>query len=271
MNGERISWKRSDLKWRGKQAFKKNYWSAVLTSLVLMIVAATGENGAARNGAGNAFDPDYGITTYSASTDVNGVTSYVSRVFHSPLSVILALLGASAIVTVLLIGVIFHFFVGNVLEVGGRSFYIENLYSTPGPGKMFRAFRSGNYGNVVKIMFCRDLYLFLWTLLLIIPGIVKSYEYKMVPYLLAEYPDMDRKEAFSRSREMMMGQKMDTFILDLSFIPWKILSSITFGIVGLFYVAPYPDATYAELYDALAAGMPGNGQQVYEDGYYGNY
>ena len=114
-------------------------------------------------------------------------------------------------------------------------------------------------------MFLRDLYLVLWTLLFILPGVVKSYEYKMIPYLLAEYPDMSTKEVFAKSREMMNGQKMDTFILDLSFIPWSVLSAITAGIAGLFYVSPYKDATYAELYDTLAAGMLGNGQQVYED------
>ena len=219
MNEQKISWKRSDLKWRGKQAFKKNYWSAVLVSLVLAIVMATGGSGAATGSAGNAASPDYGVTTYRLGTDINGVTSYVSHVFRSPLAVLFALLSASAVVAVALIGILFHFFVGNVLEVGGRDFYIENLYS----------------------------------------------EYKMIPYLLAEYPDMSTKEVFAKSREMMDGQKMDTFILDISFIPWSVLSAITAGIVGLFYVSPYKDATYAELYDTLAAGMPGNGQQVYED------
>lgn len=265
MNEQKISWKRSDLKWRGKQAFKKNYWSAVLVSLVLAIVMATGGSGAATGSAGNVVSPDYGVTTYRLGTDINGVTSYVSHVFRSPLAVLFALLSASAVVAVALIGILFHFFVGNVLEVGGRDFYIENLYSVPGPGKLLSVFRSGNYGNIVKTMFLRDLYLVLWTLLFIIPGVVKSYEYKMIPYLLAEYPDMSTKEVFAKSREMMNGQKMDTFILDLSFIPWSVLSAITAGIAGLFYVSPYKDATYAELYDTLAAGMPGNGQQVYED------
>ena len=62
MNEQKISWKRSDLKWRGKQAFKKNYWSAVLVSLVLAIVMATGGSGAATGSAGNAVSPDYGVT-----------------------------------------------------------------------------------------------------------------------------------------------------------------------------------------------------------------
>ena len=190
MNEQKISWKRSDLKWRGKQAFKKNYWSAVLVSLVLAIVMATGGSGATTGSAGNVVSPDYGVTTYRLGTDINGVTSYVSHVFRSPLAVLFALLSASAVVAVALIGILFHFFVGNVLEVGGRDFYIENLYSVPGPGKLLSVFRSGNYGNIVKTMFLRDLYLVLWTLLFIIPGVVKSYEYKMIPYLLAEYPDM---------------------------------------------------------------------------------
>ena len=91
----------------------------------------------------------------------------------------------------------------------------------------------------------------------------------MVPYLLADDPNMTRQDAFRLSKELMYGQKWNTFVLDLSFIPWNILSTITFGLVGLFYVSPYQDATYAELYDALAAGMPGNnGQQVYENGNY---
>ena len=269
MNGQKISWTRSDLKWRAKEAFRKNYWAAVLVSFILAIVVASGGKGAAQSGAGNAVHSEY---NYSVSTfDTDGVSSYVGHMFsgaRSPWMLIFALVGAGAVVTVALIGIILHFLVGNVLEVGARSFYIDNLFSVPGPGKLLSAFRSGNYGNVVKAMFCRDLFTFLWSLLFVIPGIVKSYEYKMVPYLLAEYPSMDRNEAFARSREMMYGQKWNTFVLDLSFIPWNILSSITFGLVGLFYVFPYQDATYAELYDTLAAGMPGNGQQVYENGTY---
>ena len=255
MNEQKISWKRSDLKWRGKQAFKKNYWSAVLVSLVLAIVMATGGSGAATGSAGNAVSPDYGVTTYHLGTDINGVTSYVSHVFRSPLAVLFALLSASAVVAVALIGILFHFFVGNVLEVGGRDFYIENLYSVPGPGKLLSVFRSGNYGNIVKTMFLRDLYLVLWTLLFIIPGVVKSYEYKMIPYLLAEYPDMDRKEVFARSRDMMYGQKWNTFVLDLSFIGWHLLGACTFGILTFLYVNPYQYYTEAELYHVLRDRM----------------
>lgn len=166
------------------------------------------------------------------------------------------LFSALALGALLILGSIFillKIFVGNVLEVGARGFYIENLYSAPSVGKILAPFRSGQYWNIVKIMFFRDLFIFLWTLLLVIPGIVKSYEYKMIPYLLAENPGMSKQEAFDRTREMMYGQKGNAFVLDLSFLPWLFLNAFTFNILGIFYLQPYMDATQAELYDVLAA------------------
>lgn len=77
---------------------------------------------------------------------------------------------------------------------------------------------------------------------------MKSFEYKMIAYILAENPQISRKRAFELSRQMMDGQKWDAFVLDLSFIGWNILSIITFGIVGVLYVNPYMNATWAEFY-----------------------
>ena len=73
----------------------------------------------------------------------------------------------------------------------------------------------------------------------------------MVTYLLAEYPDMTKDEAFRISKEMMTGQKMDAFVLDLSFFGWYLLTAVTCGIAGIFYVSPYVHATNAELYVTL--------------------
>lgn len=128
-------------------------------------------------------------------------------------------------------------------------------------------------------MFFRDLYTFLWSLLFVIPGIVKFYEYRMIPYLLAQYPDMPMEQAFETSRRLMDGNKWKAFVLDLSFILWFLLSGITGGLVGLFYVQPYFEQTSAALYDAITierpvfGGMgPGsgsfqawNGQQGYQE------
>lgn len=91
----------------------------------------------------------------------------------------------------------------------------------------------------------------LWTLLFIIPGLIKSYSYRMVPYILSDNEDMSATEAITKSREIMNGNKWRAFVLDLSFIGWVFLSCITLGLVGIFYVAPYISATEAELYEAI--------------------
>ena len=82
----------------------------------------------------------------------------------------------------------------------------------------------------------------------------------MIPYILAENPTMPREEAFQISRRMMMGQKMDVFVLDLSFIGWFILEKISFGLAGLFFVRPYYETVFAELYEA-------NKQKAYREKY----
>ena len=99
-----------------------------------------------------------------------------------------------------------------------------------------------------------QVYLFLWSLLFAIPGIIKSYSYRLVPYILADNPEMNSDDAITLSREMMNGQKFEVFVLDLSFFLWWILSSITFNIVGILYVFPYIYATDAELYLAIKNG-----------------
>ena len=93
-------------------------------------------------------------------------------------------------------------------------------------------------------------YVFLWTLLFFIPGIVKSYSYAMTYYILVDHPEMTANEAITASRNMMRGHKADLFVLQLSFIGWYLLSFITFGI-AMIYAAPYMSAATAKFYDAI--------------------
>lgn len=99
------------------------------------------------------------------------------------------------------------------------------------------------------------LYVFiaLWSLLLVIPGIIKTYAYAMTYYILQDNPDMKGIDAITASRQMMNGHKWDLFVLHLSFIGWFLLSSLTFGILQICYVAPYLSATTAAFYDNLKA------------------
>ena len=92
-------------------------------------------------------------------------------------------------------------------------------------------------------------------MLFVIPGIIKSYSYRMIPYILAEDPSADMASAFNASIEMMNGHKMEVFIYDLSFIGWYILGVFTCGIAGVFYVYPYKAIADAGLYLSLKNGF----------------
>lgn len=254
------NWARAELKWRAKDALKKNYWACVAVALILSIVSAfaAGNSGreAVSQAQGTYYEDTQGELGYGTDLLISG-HNLLETFATSPVGFILGLIGAGLLAVLAILLLVFGIFIGNVLEVGGNKFFIQNMYSAPRVGQILYGFRSGYYWNIVKTMFFRDLFVFLWSLLLVVPGIVKSYEYYMVPYLLAEYPDMSREEAFARSKDMMYGEKWNAFILDLSFILWHALSTLTWGIVGIFYVNPYVYATRAELYDTLTRKMHG--------------
>ena len=160
---------------------------------------------------------------------------------------------AIVVLVAMAIGFVFDAFIINPIELGCRRFFRRNLDEPAGLSNLMFAFDS-NYKNIVKTMFFRDLYITLWTMLFIIPGIVKSYEYKMIPYILSENPAMSKEEAFAESKRLMTGNKWKAFVLDLSFILWDCLSLLTCGIAGIFYVEPYKHSTDAALYEAIKYG-----------------
>ena len=114
---------------------------------------------------------------------------------------------------------------------------------------IFDGFRKGLGNNIVAGILVR-IFTFLWTLLFIIPGIVKSYSYAMTYYILADNPDMAPTDAITESRKMMDGNKWRLFCLDLSFIGWYLLSILTLGILAL-WISPYNMMARAEFYESL--------------------
>lgn len=141
-------------------------------------------------------------------------------------------------------------FVFGPLKVGLMRYYINQETRTASISDLFYPFKH-NYWNVVGVLFLQGLYTFLWTLLFLIPGIIKGYEYLMIPYLLAEKPDMKASEVFKATKRMMDGNKWDTFVLYLSFIGWIFLAILTIGLLDIFFVTPYLGLTMSELYLAL--------------------
>jgi uncharacterized membrane protein len=94
------------------------------------------------------------------------------------------------------------------------------------------------------------LYVVLWSLLLVIPGIIKSYSYALVPYLLKDNKKLEYNDVITKSRKLMDGHKFDLFVLDLSFLGWAILACLTFGI-GFLWFVPYLQTTRAAFYEDL--------------------
>gem|GEM_PF-498796 len=268
-------WTRKELKRQARHVMKNAYWRSVLAAFVLLVIGVLGgEAGSAIRklpAAGGSFEyrsDGPSAEFYAGSLPqlhfrADGFSSFFD-LFTPYLPIIL--IAAAAIV---LIGLVLKFavsiFLCNPLEAGAKRIFVINHYTggKAGVGEMMHPFSHG-YLNVVKTLFLRDLFLVLWTLLFIIPGIVKAYSYRMVPYILAEDPEMNWREAFRLSRKMMDGQKWNAFVLDLSFILWEILSLCTLGILKIFYVAPYEQCTNAALYVALKTqllGQPAPGQQ----------
>lgn len=283
----KVMWTRKQLKERGKAAFKKAYWKCVLAALILAFIAG-GSSGAssmgssfsqnmAMNGHGvyevdkedgsAVVDEETSSATFDESLDTNGdgIIENTDGSFTIQSSTDMSeedavAIGAAIVVVVLIIcgliiafAFVFDAFIINPLELGCNRFFYKNLDEPASLSNIVYGFEH-NYKSIVKGMFMRDLFIFLWTLLFIIPGVIKTYEYRLVPYILAENPEMDYKTVLAKSKELMKGQKWRTFVLDLSFIGWEILSAFTCGILGIFYVTPYRCSTNAALYEAIRYG-----------------
>ena len=228
-------WTRKELKERGKAAFKRNYWKSVVAGIVVMLLS-----GAAFNSSRTSGGYDEWKSELSTVVEQSGISLTV---------LIWTLLGVMGVA--LLISLAMTLFLRNPAEVGTNRFFLKNAREPASLKELLYAFRSGNYLNIVWAQFLVGLFIALWSLLLVIPGIIKTFEYMMVGYILADEPDMAAMAALRKSKQMMKGHKWNAFVLGLSFLGWELLGVLTFGILGIFYVRPYVEATFAELYLAL--------------------
>lgn len=251
--GERPRWDRATLKDYAKSALKNFYWKAVLASLIFSVLT----------GGFNTGSSSSGVTLEQEMGSINDVPYSVGDFLFPGNNIDTAVLGIASLLILiaaligLAIGLVYSAFVAGPLEVGHNRFYMESRFNPTGIGKLFHGFSCGNYRNVVKTLFLRDLYVILWSLLFIVPGIIKGLQYSMVPYILAENPDISTERAFELSKQMTDGRKWDLFVLHLSFFGWNLLASLV--IIGGIFLNPYINATYSEVYlwlryDALANG-----------------
>ncbi len=146
------------------------------------------------------------------------------------------------------IGVIYWIFISKLLEVGRCRFFLENrLYSKTRMNRVLLPFRVRKSTHISLVMLRKNIYQFFW-FFTIIGGPIKIYAYRMVPYLLAENPNLTGKEAILLSRNMMHHHKWEAFLLDCSFLGYFILGMFTLNLFNLFYTNLYHHASYAEYY-----------------------
>ncbi len=146
-----------------------------------------------------------------------------------------------------------HFILGGVIQLGYAQFLLKQYNRANFEVKdLFSQFE--RFGQAFLQRFLRILYTSLWSLLFIIPGIVKSYTYAMTPFIMAENPEMTASEAITASKEMMDGHKGELFTLDLTFIGWDLLCLLTLNI-GHLWLNPYKNAAYAVFYKDLTASQ----------------
>ena len=225
-------WTRRELKECAKQLLKINYWKAVLAGVILSLIGGSGVVSVVERSSSGRFDEVIG----AVETEDFGLVLGIA-------------LGIVAVA--LLVNFIMTILIWNPLEVGCKKLFIQCEYGTAETRCIWSVINRRDGKNVGWIMFLRTLFVSLWSLLFIIPGIIKQYEYMMFPFLLAENPQMNRKEAFEKSRQMMKGNKWAAFVLDLSFIGWSLLGIITFGLVNIFFAGPYQYLTQSQLYFRL--------------------
>ena len=223
------------IKNEGKNAFKANYWRCVLVAFIMGLLVTGGAAASGRGIGGTGEDANVqGLTDA-----VNSLTAAQQAAFAG---IALGTIGVIVIISILL-----RVFLFNPLEFGGYRFFKKNL-SNPGTGVGTMAEGFGNYGHTFMTLFLRDLFLCLWSILFVIPGIVKSYSYMLVPYLIKDNPELSATEAITRSREMMNGHKWEAFVLDLSFIGWFLLGAVTADLVNIFWTQPYHKSARARFY-----------------------
>ena len=283
-------WNRKELKEKGKSVFRANRITCIFAAflLTLAVSGTTGfgsplefkydsdgpsltffgvqregfqelvdyysseEDGLAYDYDGLVEDEDFADDSDELNFEGNYDEPDVSAGDSSLPPIVGAIFGGILLI-VIIVAVGISVFVLNPMSVGLYKFFLDNSDNTSAGltrSNIGLGF-SNHYMNFVGAVFTTELFTLLWTLLLIVPGIIKQLEWRMVRYILAENPDMSGAEARKLSSEMMEGNKWDAFVLDLSFIGWALLGMITLGIGNIIWTNPYQAATNTELYLAL--------------------
>jgi len=230
---------RAELKEKAKEKLNGNWGNPLVTTLIYLLISIAASYigatilgfvaGIAIGGIGILIR-NYELMSTMAELTGN-LISFIVSIFIAPLTV----------------GFLSYF----LMFVKGEDAQLNNLFD--GYKKSF--------GNSALAALLMGVYIFLWTLLLIVPGIIKTYAYSMVQFIIADDPTISASEALKKSEEMMKGHKWEFCVLQLSFLGWELLAILTCGI-GFLWLTPYMQSTYSNYYINLKAEYEGNNEVV---------
>lgn len=217
-----------------RENLRGNWKQAILAGIIAFLLG----------GVGYAFFPDADLKVDGAN--IQNIKELLSFAFSK--------LGFAIQLVSLLC--LLQFIIGGVIQIGYASYLLkQHDRQEPQINDLFSKF--DYFGAGFCQAFLRNLYIFLWSLLFIIPGIVASYSYAMTPYIMAEHPEMTASEAIRASKTMMKDNKWALFCLDFSFWGWSFLCGLTLNI-GYIFLNPYKNAAHAAFYRRVSVSDPFN-------------
>ncbi len=229
---------RSELKNRAKETIKQKRWLCVLVAFIVSVVSNPA--GFLPTGPNITFENGTLTMGESASVDFSQLADQFG--FGSALIIFLTVCAA------LLVGA----FAVSVIKCGGIRFFLKHRKKYPVEvDEVIENFKDKTFINMGFVSLKTEITIMLWSFLFIIPGIYATYTYAAIPYILAVRPDVSFADAKNISKKVMDGHRMDLFVLELSFIGWDLLSSLTANIVGIVYVYPYKLATLTEFFSEI--------------------
>jgi len=236
-----------------RQALRGRWWNAVLAGLIAVLL---GGNIASGVSSGVGSSSGHAANEHITTVDLGGLDAAVAADTPGILPALMMVLGI-----LLVIYAIIFIVIGGAVSFGYAKYNLELVDGKPVQVKyLFSQLNRIGDGFIMRLL--TTVYILLWSLLLVIPGIIATYSYALAPYILYENPGMKPSEAIRKSKEMMKGRKWRLFCLFISFIGWAFLSLLTLGI-GILFLRPYMEAAGAAFYRQVQAEIAAEKSPLY--------
>lgn len=244
----------SEFRAEARAALQNNWLTAIAVSAVALLLGANGDGGI-----------DFNInvdTSTGVSADFSALGQDIFSFQHGDLVSTGLLTGIAVWAIIAAIAAIaLSVIVGGTLRVGYARYQLGLIrQESPRFETLFSYFYHSQWKTAALAALLQGLYVLLWSLLLIVPGVMASYSYAMTEYILSDHPELSAQEAIAQSKAMMAGNRWRLFCLDLSFIGWQILSSLVPLSIGAIVLSPYTQTARAAFYRDLTASPIDGGE-----------